>query len=49
MDAAKHSNRILFIDTDAITTLFYSKFLLGEGSIGDIRCTNTLSKGCKLY
>lgn len=40
MDAAKHSNRILFIDTDAITTLFYSKFLLGEGSIGDIRCTN---------
>lgn len=38
MDAAKHSNRILFVDTDAITTLFYSKFLLGEGSAEDIKC-----------
>lgn len=28
MDAAKHSNRILFVDTDALTTLFYSNFLL---------------------
>jgi len=27
MDAAKHSNRILFVDTDALTTLFYSNFL----------------------
>lgn len=28
MDALKYSNRILFVDTDAITTLFYSEFLL---------------------
>lgn len=28
MDAAKKSNRILFVDTDAITTLFYSRLLL---------------------
>jgi HTH-type transcriptional repressor of NAD biosynthesis genes len=28
IDAAKKSNRILFVDTDAITTLFYSRFLL---------------------
>lgn len=38
MDAAKHSNRILFVDTDAITTLFYSNFLLGWGSDEDIKC-----------
>lgn len=30
MDAAKQANRILFVDTDAITTMFYSYFLLGE-------------------
>lgn len=30
MDAAKHSNRILFVDTDALTTLFYSNFLLKD-------------------
>lgn len=30
MDAAKQSNRLLFVDTDALTTLFYSRFLLGE-------------------
>ena len=30
MEAAKHSNRILFVDTDAVTTLFYSHFLLGD-------------------
>ena len=30
MDAAKKSNRILFVDTDAITTLFYSRFLLQD-------------------
>jgi len=28
MEAAKNCNRILFVDTDAITTLFYSCFLL---------------------
>lgn len=27
MDAAKHSNRVLFVDTDCYTTLFYSNFL----------------------
>lgn len=31
MDQAKASNRLLFVDTDAITTLFYSRFLLEEG------------------
>lgn len=30
MDGAKESNRILFVDTDATTTLFYSYFLLDE-------------------
>lgn len=40
MEATKRSNRILFVDTDAITTLFYSKFLLGVGSSDDIKCTN---------
>lgn len=30
MDAARKSNRILFVDTDAITTLFYSRFLLQD-------------------
>ena len=28
MDALKYSNRILFVDTDALTTLFYADFLL---------------------
>ena len=28
MDAARKSNRVLFVDTDAITTLFYSRFLI---------------------
>lgn len=32
MDAAGKSNRILFVDTDALTTLFYCRFLLGEQS-----------------
>lgn len=31
MDAAKHSNRLLFVDTDAATTLFYANFLLHDG------------------
>lgn len=30
MDASKRSNRILFVDTDAITTLFYARFLLRD-------------------
>lgn len=28
--AAQHSNKILFVDTDAITTKFYSRFLLSD-------------------
>lgn len=28
MDAVKQSNRIIFVDTDALTTLFYADFLL---------------------
>lgn len=32
MDAIKQSNRVLFVDTDALTTLFYSNFLLGNES-----------------
>ena len=30
MDALKQSNRVLFVDTDAITTLFYANFLLTD-------------------
>lgn len=36
LDAAKQSNRLLFVDTDALTTLFYSRFLLGDGEASDI-------------
>ena len=41
MNAAKQANRILFVDTDAITTLFYSYFLLKEGN--DIRKCEALA------
>lgn len=37
MDAVKHSNRILFVDTDAIITLFYADFLL-TSPIQQIKC-----------
>ncbi len=30
LDASKNSNRILFVDTDSITTLFYAHFLLSN-------------------
>ena len=30
LDMSKQANRILFVDTDAITTMFYSYFLLGN-------------------
>ena len=30
IDMSKQANRILFVDTDAITTMFYSYFLLGN-------------------
>lgn len=36
LDAAKQSNRLLFVDTDALTTLFYSRFLLGDGEASAI-------------
>ena len=39
MDAAKHSNRILFVDTDALTTMFYSEFLFEKYSEEDVFCT----------
>lgn len=37
MDAIKHSNRILFVDTDALTTLFYADFLLSSAT-QQIKC-----------
>ncbi len=33
MDAVRESNRVLFVDTDATTTLFYSHFLLDDKSV----------------
>lgn len=36
MDAARQSNRLLFVDTDAVTTLFYSRFLLTDPEQIDI-------------
>ena len=30
LEAIKHSNRLLFVDTDALTTLWYSQFLLSN-------------------
>ena len=32
MDNIKHSNRIIFVDTDCLTTLFYAKFLLNDNT-----------------
>ena len=29
-EASKQANKVLFVDTDALTTLFYSKFLLSD-------------------
>lgn len=40
MDAAKKSNRILFVDTDAITTKFYSRFLLDNYSHDEKKCSD---------
>lgn len=37
MDAIKNSNRILFVDTDAITTLFYADFLL-TSAMQQVKC-----------
>lgn len=39
MDAAKHSNRILFVDTDALTTAFYSQLLFGDTSYENFYCS----------
>lgn len=41
IDASYNSNKLLFIDTDAITTLFYSKFLLKNKD--DIEDLNNLA------
>lgn len=40
LDMAKNVNRILFVDTDAITTMFYSYFLLGEDKENLEKCVN---------
>ena len=40
MDAIKDSNRIIFVDTDCLTTLFYSNFLLKKGSTDLTKCKN---------
>lgn len=39
-EAAKHSNRILFVDTDALTTKFYSNFLFDETNREAMLCNN---------
>ncbi len=39
MDAVKHANRLLFVDTDAITTLFYSDLLLTDAKLQE-KCKN---------
>jgi len=39
-EAIKNSNKIVFVDTDALTTLFYCKFLLGEESSNYKECEN---------
>lgn len=44
LDAARKSNRILFVDTDALTTLFYCNFLLGEQS-GEMAACTHLAEG----
>ena len=38
MDAVKCSNRVIFVDTDSLTTLFYANFLLKENQEIE-RCT----------
>jgi len=43
MDSAKHSNRLLFVDTDAVTTLFYARFLLRDSK--QIQTCETLAAG----
>ena len=42
MDAARQSNRLLFVDTDALTTLFYSRFLLAGSDELEV-CTQAAS------
>lgn len=39
MDSINRSNRILFVDTDAITTLFYAEFLLTSAA-QEAKCTD---------
>lgn len=43
MDALKFSNRLCFVDTDALTTLFYAKLLLKEGR-KEYGCCERLAK-----
>lgn len=38
MEASKKSNKLLFVDTDCLTTLFYSGFLFEKGSAEHKKC-----------
>lgn len=42
MDALKYANRILFADTDCLTTLFYARFLLEDEK--EIECCTRLAE-----
>lgn len=39
-EAVKHSNKLLFVDTDALTTLFYSTFLLSGNKGAMAQCVD---------
>ncbi len=38
MEESKKSNKLLFVDTDCLTTLFYAGFLFEKGSVEHKRC-----------
>lgn len=46
-DAIKNSNKLLFVDTDALTTLFYSNFLLTK-EIEINNCSNLANAICNI-
>lgn len=46
-EAIKNSNKLLFVDTDALTTLFYSNFLLTK-EIEINNCTNLANAICNI-
>lgn len=47
MDAARQSNRLLFVDTDALTTLFYARFLLSDAAEAAL-CERMASAVCDM-